>query len=831
MKFENLIAAADSLVFAQESRHLTPIEEATLGLSLEGYGYKEIAKTVSWEESSLRDAGATLWKILSRALNKKVSKRNVRSMLELHLLELEATTSAADAAESESDPAAEEPTEQQQASESWEEVVSQAADLLKEVLPYSPLFRLLTRLLGIDPKARIKPIDRHNLVVRVEEVWIHQYLPNSLSQQPMLLLDLENRRSLLSQYRNIAWENPQDFDRAVPLPAGTQLIEQFNSTRPLRRLLILGAPGSGKTVALLELLQALLKEAQVDTARPIPVVFNLSTYGATSDGKDFTSWLVTQLEDQYGIAPARGRRFVESQKLLLMLDGLDEVRPSLRSVCMRRINEFLRTYERTECVVCSRLIEYANAPEKLQLEASLKLQPLMPDQAVSYLEKLPESLKLRGLIEAVRQKSDFQKLAETPLVLNVMAVAYQSLDISDLKYFESLEDHRRYLYDVLINRLLNRRRTVDGGWSPLERSGEYPYSQQQILDWLVWLAKHMVDRDQTVFYIEQLQPGWLDTPNQRRGYRLNSHALIGTVIGVISGCHMTPLAGWQQIDAVKAAFLPLLLVAVGSSILASFSFAALRKMIPQALAGFLAAAIYVAGFASLAQPYMSFGPEKTYLARLSPMFIDWLGVSLFWSLMSDRIVTVHRLVWSWSTALRFTLVGLVAYFSLYLPTRYFFLNSYQDFSWLRVLSEPVLVVLLAGGFGGISSGTAPSVEAITVPNQGIRKALRNASLMGFTIGPVGMAAAWHYAHGNPYEFAMIAIAIGMGAAMVGGQRSGQVLIQHFALRSALWGARCAPWNYARFLDFSVQRMFLRRAGGGYLFMHRSLMEHLAEKAG
>ena len=93
-----------------------------------------------------------------------------------------------------------------------------------------------------------------------------------------------------------------------------------------------------------------------------------------------------------------------------------------------------------------------------------------------------------------------------------------------------------------------------------------------------------------------------------------------------------------------------------------------------------------------------------------------------------------------------------------------------------------------------------------------------------------MLAAWKYAHGDPYEFAMLAVSIGLIAAMLGGQRSGQVLIQHFVLRVILWRNRCTPWNYARFLEFAVQRMFLRRAGGGYLFIHRSFMQHLAEKA-
>jgi len=37
----------------------------------------------------------------------------------------------------------------------------------------------------------------------------------------------------------------------------------------------------------------------------------------------------------------------------------------------------------------------------------------------------------------------------------------------------------------------------------------------------------------------------------------------------------------------------------------------------------------------------------------------------------------------------------------------------------------------------------------------------------------------------------------------------------------------APWNYARFLDYAARRVFLRKVGGGYIFVHRLLMDYFA----
>ncbi len=47
------------------------------------------------------------------------------------------------------------------------------------------------------------------------------------------------------------------------------------------------------------------------------------------------------------------------------------------------------------------------------------------------------------------------------------------------------------------------------------------------------------------------------------------------------------------------------------------------------------------------------------------------------------------------------------------------------------------------------------------------------------------------------------------------------------LRVLLWHAGSLPKNYAHFLDYTVERIFLRKIGGGYTFIHRQLLEYFA----
>jgi NACHT domain len=56
---------------------------------------------------------------------------------------------------------------------------------------------------------------------------------------------------------------------------------------------------------------------------------------------------------------------------------------------------------------------------------------------------------------------------------------------------------------------------------------------------------------------------------------------------------------------------------------------------------------------------------------------------------------------------------------------------------------------------------------------------------------------------------------------------GSAYIHHFILRWFLRDAGVMPWNYVRFLDYAADHLLLRKVGGGYIFIHRLLMEYFA----
>jgi len=65
--------------------HLNKVQYLVFRQSWEGRSYKEIAASTEYEYDYIKDAGAKLWKLLSKALEEKVKKDNLKSVLKRYL--------------------------------------------------------------------------------------------------------------------------------------------------------------------------------------------------------------------------------------------------------------------------------------------------------------------------------------------------------------------------------------------------------------------------------------------------------------------------------------------------------------------------------------------------------------------------------------------------------------------------------------------------------------------------------------------------------------------------------------------------------------------------
>ncbi|NEQ21717.1 MAG: signal transduction protein, partial [Microcoleus sp. SIO2G3] len=177
----------------------------------------------------------------------------------------------------------------------------------------------------------------------------------------------------------------------------------------------------------------------------------------------------------------------------------------------------------------------------------------------------------------------------------------------------------------------------------------------------------------------------------------------------------------------------------------------------------------------------------------------------------QEIEPVNHLKWSWQKAIKYSglglLIGVVLMFGA---------------------DQELIPSLIFGAMFSLIFGFKKSneIDRRTIPNQSIWKSATNAGKLFVTIGlptalllGVIISPAFGVANG---------LMFGLAGGLIGGQGAGIVCTKHFILRCILWHSGYIPWNYARFLNYASDRIFLQKVGGGYVFIHRLLLEHFAQ---
>jgi len=349
------------------------------------------------------------------------------------------------------------------------------------------------------------------LLQRVQQDWIEGVLEASLHHRAWIELGLD--------WREDAVKHP--WDRIVVAPnrpirtlgAEDTISSVFDAAQ--HTLLVLGEPGAGKTTTVLELTRELIARARTSLHDPIPVVLALSTWRGVQ--REFLDWIVVELGLRYQVPRRLAQSWLDDARLVLVLDGLDEVPADRRAACVSAINAFEEAFHPPGLVVTCRVAEYDGLAVKLRLRAAICLQPLTPEQIEGYFAAAGAGLDHLRL--AMRDDAALRELARSPLMLSVMAMAWRDLPAVALSEHATAgpEQRRRQLFDAYVQAALQRRGKTSTSHSPA-----------QIVGWLTWLACRMKEHGYSLFAVEHLQPAWLDGTWRRFGYFMTTR-LLGTV--------------------------------------------------------------------------------------------------------------------------------------------------------------------------------------------------------------------------------------------------------------------------------------------------------------
>jgi MFS family permease len=659
------------------------------------------------------------------------------------------------------------------------------------------------------------------LLEKVNSFWVDGVLKESIAGAPILTLDKTDVFTAVDH----PWDDslgPALIERGST--AGDDILTLFEDAD--RALLILGSPGCGKTMTLITLAGHLLEEARHDPQVPVPVILDLS--GWAKERRDMVDWIVEELTAKYQIPRRYGRRWLAGDDLILLLDGFDVLPPNARGSCVRAVNRFRESNGLIGLAVCSRSQEYLDSGLKFCLNRAVKIQPLDQEQIDRYLTgEDHHALRLE-----VDKNPAARQMAQSPLMLNVLvAVTVDDAAGGSSDAFASapgLASQVGYVhvFDAYTRRMFRR------------RPSSAPFDPEQTLKYLYWLAGRLEEHSQSIFLIEGIQPSWLPSKWWRWIYMLLSGLILGLAGGLIMWLlwrllrHTLPqlpavvstqLAAWLNLAREPVELLTILLgnLALGllmGVILGLFFEHRRQKPVEAARVNrqrwlqvwtvglitggvtTLFVSLFTGWLLSLAR-----GVAEGFMYMAAARFI------FGWSYESD-VRTVEALGWSWKRSLTGSGVGLIL--TLIAETLEILLYGYNGFE--RTLVTLVLAGFILGGLTG--SGTTTKSR----PNQGVWLSLRNAGKAAVFLA-LPLALVTGVMRDTPYALNIGVLSALIAAALFGGG----VFVKHFLLRGLLRRQRSLPWRYSRFLDHAAQLVFLRKVGGGYIFMHRLLQEYFA----
>ena len=244
------------------------------------------------------------------------------------------------------------------------------------------------------------------------------------------------RRHLVSIYQELKIpfrpDRPLKMEEVyVPLKvSGTgahDLVDAYKTVAKYRRLMIVGTPGSGKSMLLKNIsLTYAQEELNHFDDHTIPVLLELHRLN------DASLSLFDQLKNvldrnDFPHADAFITNGLKRGSLLLLFDGLDEVNSDRRNDVVLEIKDLLDQYSDCRSLITCRLTVYKGEFDE-KAEQKLEIVEFNDEQIQRFLNswhnELPADKSIAHLLQNLYERPNIMALARNPLLLTIIAYLY-----------------------------------------------------------------------------------------------------------------------------------------------------------------------------------------------------------------------------------------------------------------------------------------------------------------------------------------------------------------------------------------------------------------------
>ena len=651
---------------------------------------------------------------------------------------------------------------------------------------------------------------------------------------------------------------------------GQSSIDRLFAQIPTRRLVVLGEPGGGKTVLLVELVLQLLRHQNREvnwsdrphSDRMVPVLLSLSSWNPDDRLRD---WLVDRLITEHPAlqaaepgsegASSQAQALVRQNLILPVLDGFDEIPQSRRVTALEKISEALRG--QMGIVISSRYEEFRAAADDAKTQTSVtlgavavRLGNVTVSSAKHYLDRFG-SQRWEKVSAELGSDSPVGRVLTTPLRISLAHTIYNwrpeggSAPLpspDELLKYRSDKELESHLFDAFV----------------LAAYRDRPGYVRAVLPWLKYLAEYLQCGER-----DPRRPRISSATTDFAWWRLRT-SVPSPLMGLVVGLPPAVAVG------VVAAVTPGLGIGLGLGIMAGLTVGAAIKLIgrgrrhlpdaPDSIGigiagGFIGALLGAApagvilkltGHATTPTPPglmgalgagigvgVCHGPRRGIVSAAAGGVVVALTAGAGAGIPAGLLDGVATWI---VTALTIQTVGLRS------PSR-----GIRGMGWSKA-------GVLTGAAAGISIGTA--VGLTSGPRAGLLAGLIAASVGGFAAGLEGIPAdltlaeaaagpaellardrgtCWLVAVIGGTAFGMgaglgVRLPVGLAAGLTVGLIAASIQASWlpFAV-SRLWfaGTRRLPLRLMSFLRDAHRRGILRQVGGLYQFRHAELQSRLA----
>jgi MFS family permease len=308
---------------------------------------------------------------------------------------------------------------------------------------------------------------------------------------------------------------------------------------PNRRLVVLGEPGAGKTVLVMLLTLQVLDRREHDAPQlPVPVLLSLSSWDPTVE--HLHAWIGRRLTEDYpalantaAYGPHAAQDLIQSERLLPILDGLDELPTPLQGTAIEALD---RAHSGPLVVTC-RSVEFEQAVAAggtLAAAAVVELQPATVQEVISFLRAaaVPHEGRWDQVFVHLRAfpTGTLARILASPLMAALARTVYtapgrQPSDLVKLAQSNDQPSIEQDLLDGFVPAVYAASPPAPG--TP-QRNGR-SWSPQQADRWLRLLARHLHrhrTRDLAWWQLDQLVP---------RPVIGLTFGIAGAVVGMLAG--------------------------------------------------------------------------------------------------------------------------------------------------------------------------------------------------------------------------------------------------------------------------------------------------------